>query len=222
MTIRANVIDMFHGDNHEELPNFGLMQRNGIIAIIHKIGQGVSIDPKLEVRAKACHDMGMPIFGYWFGDNSDAIKQADFALSAAHDHGLLGIALDYEKNSDRTMTRSGMITFLAEADAQEEICTPIYGGDLIRESCDPLFLKTYGRFLSQRMLWLAEYGPHEHIPEPWPSPRAPDSASDQFVLWQFSETGIIGGTAGHVDENYWPGDAPSLLRMWRQPLSTFT
>lgn len=205
--VRPNVVDMYHGDNHETVPDFARMKAAGVMAVIHKIGQGDMQDHCLMARSKAAHDADMPMFGYWFGDGSlSASDQAKRALQwGLNDAGLLGISLDWETYRPQ-MSIQMAATFLTIADTLTQSRVPIYSSNTLREQLqiyhDTDFVKLFG----SRMLWLAEYGPHENLPAPWTDPRN--------VLWQYSDAGGVAGISGHVDANFWPGDLQDLLNAW--------
>lgn len=205
---KANVLDMFHGDNRERIPDFAKLLDEGVFAVIHKATQGVSmVDPKFVERSKAASDAGMPFYAYHFGTSSIAMEQVNHFLDVmSQGKDVAGGALDFEDNAN-PMTLAGAITFLHGCDLGQRFKTPIYGGNRIREKISPV--KSVQAIFAQRLLWLAEYGPHERVPLPW--------TDANKVLWQFSETGNIGGIAGHVDLNYWPpDDADSLYAAWTQ------
>jgi lysozyme len=211
----ANVLDMFHGDNNEKVPDFARLLSEGIIACIHKATQGVSYaDQRFADRAAAAAQVGMPFYAYHFNDGSDPVEQAKKFLDVISraPSSIFGGCLDFENNTTN-MTLEGAVAFLKYCDAEQNYNMPIYSGNRIREnlSQDSASLLLYGDFFKRRMLWLAEYGPHERLPAPWNDPKT--------VLWQFAEDGQIGGIAGHVDENYWPGTADELKAAWRSPPS---
>jgi lysozyme len=211
----ANVLDMFHGDNNERIPDFAELRSAGVIACVHKATQGVNfVDPRFADRARAAADVEMPFYAYHFNDGSDPVEQAKrFIAAIDRVPAVIGGALDFEDNTTN-MTLAGAVAFLTFCQSEDGYAMPIYSGNRIREllSQDVAALAQYGDFFKPRLLWLAEYGPHERLPAPW------DDASK--VLWQFSEDGQIGGIAGHVDTSYWPGDADSLEAAWRAPLPT--
>jgi lysozyme len=208
----ANVLDMFHGDNNEKIPDFARLKSNGIIACIHKATQGTGyIDQRFSDRAAAAAEAEMPFYAYHFNDGSDPIEQAKRFLDVGdRTEVLVGGCLDFEPNKTN-MTLEGAVAFLRYCDRLEGYSMPLYSGNRIREelSQDSASVLHYGLFFKQRLLWLAEYGPHERLPAPW--------VDQSKVLWQFSEDGQIGGIAGHVDTSYWPGTAAELEAAWRSP-----
>jgi lysozyme len=206
LTMKANVLDMFHGDDKELIPNFAVLKQQGIFAIMHKASQGADYDDRLCVaRLHAASAAGLLCGVYHFGDASPVEKQWQNFLSVLSKLTFiqpLAQALDFERNSRNTMSLIQAQQFLAMIRAPI-----IYGSDLVREQ--PITAKP-GPYTP--WLWLAEYGPHENIPAPW--------TKDTTLLWQFSEAGSYTGLQGHVDQNYFDGTAEELAAKWGKPCST--
>lgn len=200
----ANVLDMFHGDNQEHVPDFAALKRDGIIAVFHKATQGTRyIDPRYAGRKAAAKAAGMPFGSYHFGDATDEKAQLGHFLSIVRPQPGEQLALDYEKiPGGATMSLRQAYWFLL---ALGHWGKPwLYSGDLIRETLtqhgggyqDPVMTGAPEYFVQCR-LWLAEYGPVEKVPWPW-------KTAD---MWQFSESGQVAGIAGRVDLNYYSGAA---------------
>lgn len=209
---KANVLDMFHGDNKEHVPDFKALKEDGIIAVLQKITQGTrEVDPTFVVRSRAAAEAGMPFYAYHFNTREDPAAQAKHFLSVLPTGvNVLGGALDFEKNAKYgSMTLAGAKTFLKICDDALGFPIPIYGGDQVREIISPVHSEW--PFFAKRMLWLAEYGPHERIPLPW--------RDASKALWQFSESGTEKGMVGHVDLNIWPGTAEELHAAWKGDFS---
>jgi lysozyme len=200
---RANVLDMFHGDNQERTPDFAALKRDGIIAVFHKATQGTRyIDPRFAARRKAAALAGMPFGAYHFGDASDEKAQLGHFISVAGPIGGIQLALDFEKNGDSTMALHQARWFLTQLYILSGQRPWLYSGDLIRETLTPVIIGHQhpdmvdsSDFFAACRLWLAEYGPVEKVPFPW----------KKADLWQFSESGTIAGIAGRVDLNYYDG-----------------
>lgn len=203
---KANVIDMYHGDNNEALPDFAALKAAGIEAIIHKATQGSDyVDPLCASRLQAANDAGLLIACYHFGDGSPVAAQFHNYLKTAQlipglDFGIL----DFERNpSGATMQSFQAAQFLASL-VELKIAPVLYGSDLPREAK----FKSMA-IVQNAWLWLAEYGPVESIPAPW--------TAATTLGWQFSDTGAEPGIKGDVDLNYFPGD---LISQWGKPCST--
>lgn len=229
-----NVLDMFHGDNREKIPDFAALKAAGIFAVLHKVSQGTKyIDPKFSDRRKAAEQAGMLFGGYHFMDAQDADAQADFFLTAANiaDGSGLALACDYEKSASTPALHQAQ-QFMQNIDHSSPPGTQciLYSGDLIRETLTPLdraghisdVMRGCGQFFAMHRLWLAEYGPHENIPWPWnKSPNAITGSSPVtgtkapgVWLWQFTEKGRINPIVGNVDGNFYSGTADQLASNW--------
>ncbi len=197
----ANVLDLFHGDNREMLPDFAAIKALGIFAIIHKATQGtVRHDPRYAARIAAARDAGLLVGAYHFGTSANPDDQADFFLSVVKPkHGDF-VALDFEHNpAGGTMTVQSALHFL-DCLESEGLFPVVYGSDLPRENARTLCSE------KMRYLWLAEYGPHEIVPAPW--------SKSTTLLWQFSGSGNISHMNGHVDLNYFDGTLEQLQSKW--------
>lgn len=190
---RLNVIDMYHEDDHEAIPDFVALKNYGIIGIAHKASQGRGMrDGKYAARKAAALAAGLPWIAYHFLDNTDPKAQAANFMTAEPDP-MIPRAMDYEK-SGSTPNFSTLRAFAAELPKP----AILYGGDLVRETVVPSI--GYNRaWVETLLLWLAEYGPHERIPWPW----------SKAWLWQFEETGRV-PLIGNVDGNFYDGSADQL------------
>lgn len=201
-----NVVDMFHGDNRERMPDFSALKAEGILAIIHKCSQGSNgVDELCEARIQAARDAGLLVATYHFGDGSDVDKQLD---NMEKHSPVPFMWLDFERNP-----RSQMSPLQARQFLQSMHIPAIYGSDLLRSNALMLgkAMASLDDNAQQIMpwLWLAEYGPHERIPLPW--------NADSTLLWQFSESGSFKFINGHVDLNVFNGTAEQLTTKWGKP-----
>lgn len=229
----ANVLDMFHGDNHEKIPDFAGLASRGVFAIIHKCTQGTHYtDPRFKERRKAALDAGLLFAAYHFLDASEAKAQADFFItsSGVTNAGTFSpLAADYEKNNrGGTASLRQLYDFMGMVDAvlPAGLCE-LYSGDLIRETLRPhvgghmdMAMQGHQDFFRKHRLWLAEYGPHENIPWPWSEEIkthdgvVTDPAPGVF-LWQFSDRGAFAPfLTGNVDCNYYAGTREQLQAAW--------
>jgi lysozyme len=194
----ANVIDMFHGDNREEIPDFVAMKNAGVIAVIHKSTQGLGFkDPRCAVRLQAARDAGLLVGAYHFLTYGDSANQAQYFLQCANLQPGDLAALDFE-TSGATPNADQALQWLRAVRIARNAFPAIYGSDLVRQNFNAQSP------VSRYPLWLAEYGPHENIPPPWST----------SLFWQFSEAGNVAGIAGHVDTNFFDGTQGDLAAIF--------
>lgn len=220
---KINVLDMFHGDNREALPDFRTLKNFGVHATIHKASQGIHYaDPKYKARRAVCQDAGMLWGAYHFLDSSPAADQADFFLNScgASNGDPILLAADYE-TSNQPPSLLQLMEFLKIVDAATPSRCVIYSGNLIRETLRP----PGGGFRSPQMvgseqffqthrLWLAEYGPHERIPFPWCEKISEEIPAPGVFLWQFTDRAHVNPIIGNVDGNFFDGDFAALAKGW--------
>ena len=190
-----NILDMYHGDNNDKVPNFAALKEQGCQGIIHKCTQGSYYkDPLFDQRIANAEAADLLVAAYHFGDASSVAEQIENFQS--HSKGLFGF-LDFERNPGSTMTPAMARTFMASMPVPA-----IYGSDMVRENAKALAMSfTNGLF---PWCWLAEYGPHEVYAAPW--------TEKSTIGWQFSESGTVASFGGHVDLNIFPD-----LTKWGQP-----
>jgi lysozyme len=217
-----NVLDLYHGDNREAVPDFKSISENGIWAIIHKSSQGHAYqDPTYKARRTAATAAGLLWGAYHFMDASDAIEQAKFFLEmAAPDDNTL-LACDFEKSTS-TPALHQVMDFMSYVDQNSpgNLHCVLYGSDLVRESLQPIqggnqsqSMRGAEIFFAQHRLWLAEYGPHSKVPWPWSDKDISKMWENPF-LWQYSETGKVNPILGNVDLNVYTGTQDDLKKNW--------
>lgn len=229
ITVRPtiNVIDMFHGDDREAIPNFVALKANGILAVLHKASQGAHYkDPKYDDRRKACQDAGLLFGAYHFLTAEDAREQSDFFLTCsgiANNAPLISLAADYENNEHSQAALHQCRDFMANVDqnAPSGISSILYSGNLIRETLikpvggrQDVGMSAAQMFFVRHRLWLAEYGPHENIPWPWSDKPSETENPPGVWLWQFTEVGRVNPIVGNVDGNFYNGTAEQLATRW--------
>jgi lysozyme len=201
--IDANVMDLYHGDNNDQMPDFKMLAASGIWAVWHKASQGSHYRDALFVaRIRAAHAAGLLVGAYHFLDNSPAPDQSKNFLEAVTCADIpMPLAADYERSSSTpSITTLASFLYLTDGTMTDgEYLTVIYSSDLIRETFRP------GFHIENHRLWLAEYGPHLHVPPPWKT----------AWLWQFSDNGRLDDIAGHVDLNFYPGTKEQLTAEWK-------
>jgi len=223
MLPKANVLDLYHGDNREAVPDFAALFINGIFGCIHKVSQGVHmVDKTYAPRRKAASGTSLLWGGYHFlTADAPGEDQAKFFLdNATPDENTL-LACDFEKSS-ATPSLQQCRDFMAYVDlnAPAQTTCVLYSSDLIRETLRPQLaghrsadMLGIEMFFAQHRLWLAEYGPHPNVPWPWSDKTISLMWSAPF-LWQFMDTGRVNPIVGNVDVNYYPGSFDELKANW--------
>ena len=219
---KANVLDLYHGDNRDAVPDFAALKANGIFAIIHKVSQGTKfVDPQYASRKKAALAAGLLWGGYHFLTSADPIEQAKFFLENTEADANTLLAADFEKSA-ATPALHQLQDFVSYVDQNSpgNVMCVIYSSDLIRETLKPhqgghraTTMNGAEIFFAQHRLWLAEYGPHANVPWPWSDKSMSQMWATPF-LWQYSETGRVNPVVGNVDLNYYPGTANELAANW--------
>lgn len=216
----ANVLDLYHGDNRDRMPDFTAIKALGVLGIIHKASQGIhTLDPQYTVRRKAAQDGGLLWGAYHFLDSSDAADQADFFLSHAgvSSGDPILLAADYEDEPrGNTAVLHQLMTFVQAVDQASPSQCVIYSSNRIRETLLPhpgghMAANMIGHedFFAKHRLWLAEYGPHLNVPWPW---RKEDGSG--AWLWQWKENGRVNPILGDVDLNFFDGTFEQLSNSW--------
>lgn len=221
MFLKANVLDLYHGDNREVVPDFAGLRVNGIWAIIHKSTEGMHfIDKTYKPRRDAAQKAGLLWGAYHFLTSvSSGADQAKFMLDTIQPDADTLIACDFEKSA-ATPSLQQCRDFMSAIDAAIPGSCVLYSGDLIRETLKPhrggfqqASMAGAEMFFAQHRLWLAEYGPHPNVPWPWSDKTLSQIWAEPF-LWQFQDTGRINPIVGAVDLNYYAGDFESLKANW--------
>lgn len=202
------MIDVVVDVSHHNGPNldFAAAAAAGILGVIHKATQGVSIvDPEWAANRAGALAAGLMFGSYHFGDGSDGGAQAQhFLASVGPNPGEL-LALDLESNS------AGPSMTLEEAKAFVTVIfntigkwPVLYSGhdlkDMLNQNPDPV--------LANCPLWLAQYGPAAVLPPGWAD----------WTLWQYTD-GAVGNPPpvdgiGQCDRDRFNGDAPGLQAFW--------
>lgn len=224
-----NVIDCYHGN---DIPDFGVLPKSGVMAVIHKASQGSHYrDPLYAKRLPQIVGAGMLAGAYHFLDSSDAKTQADNFIAAsglASDGPDISVWADYEDNGGNSASLHQLLEFCKIVDSVKPgVQIGIYSGNRIRETLKPHAgghqdgtMIGAEQFFQRHRFWLAEYGPTEKIPFPWNTPIVPPSETDPGIpapgvfLWQFTEKGRIPGLPGLSDGNFFDGTFDQLQARW--------
>jgi lysozyme len=212
----ANFLDLFHGDNREQVPDFAALKASGIVAIAHKATQGTDyVDPRYHVRMIAAKAAGLAWIAYHFGNAADAAKQAAHFTAVAGLQDGDGACLDFEDcpKSQMALHQAQDFLQLVDVSVPRAGLTWLYSGNRIRETLVTApgghvnaGMVQAAAFFDRHPLWLARYNSNEGAPPP------PWLAT---VAWQFTESGTAKAIAGHVDENLLqvtPGKLAEMLK----------
>lgn len=202
--MRADVIDLFHGD---AVTDFKKVAAAGVKAVIHKATQGSGMtDQAYAERRRMATDAGLLWGGYHFNTGEPIASQVQHFLDAAKPDDNTLMALDFEDNRASNMSDDQAWDFLQRL-CQHVKRPVIYSGnrakDLLGSKSDSLL----GTF----RLWLCQYGPRAVLQPSWKS----------WWLWQFTGDGIgpqphtvDGISTRGIDINQYGGDPAQLASDW--------
>jgi lysozyme len=202
------VIDLSH---HEEIVDFKKIKAAGIVGVIHKATQGLTlVDEMYAERKDEARDAGLLWGAYHFGVGADGSDQADFFLNTVKPDSQTLVVLDYEANlTGPTMTIDQAREFVEHASEVIARFPGLYSGHLIKEQLggvappDPL--------LSNCFLWLAQYN--------GPKPLNIPPTFKTWTFWQYTD-GVQGPEphrvdgVGLCDRNQFNGSLAQLKRLW--------
>ena len=211
--MRADVVDMYHGD---VVDDFQKVFAAGTKGIIHKATQGAgNTDVFYANRRKAATDAGLLWAAYHFNTGEPVPTQVQHFLDAAQPDENTAMMLDFEDNKLSQMSIDQALDFMTRL-AVHVKRPVIYSGNRIKDKLpsDPGIRAEFGKY----RLWGCEYGPKwvnvdaNHRPLPWPA--GP-------WLWQFTGDGIgpqphtVDGITTHgIDINQYNGDPAVLGEDW--------
>ena len=198
------IIDIYHGNSID----LEQTSNGGIVAIIHKATEGVSVrDSKYPDRREAAKGLGFLWGAYHFSAGGSVTDQVENFLSYATPEDDELIALDWEASDGPDMTLEQARHFVQVIRDETGRWPVIYGGHLLRESVghnpDPI--------LSNCPLWYSRYrsSPIGIPTAVWPT----------YTLWQYTD-GNAGpqphdtpGTSG-ADRNIFQGTTQELKALW--------
>lgn len=199
------VIDIYQGN---DITDMVALKNAGIIGIIHKATQGVSVvDKRYNARRAWAKKEGPELWGaYHFNSETSSItdQAKEFVDHAAPDEFTL-LGMDWEGDVGQAFSVREARTFL-DTVMQLTKRTPsglwIYGGNIPRERITSAADMAYfGQFHN----WHCQYGHEPVVSKAW---------KNGYELWQYSETGQLPGTGGKVDLNVYNGDIAKLRATW--------
>lgn len=201
------VVDLSHWQSGPAGPgsaiDFAAMRTAGTLAVILKATQGSSwIDATFVARSAAARAAGLLVGAYHFADGSDPAAQAAHFLTIA---GILPrLVIDVEPN--------GMGDTISIAQAAEIVAR-------IHQANGRLPAVYIGRWgptgdgaglpnsvLSRCNLWLSAYSSHPIPPPGW----------DTWMLWQYTDAGIVPGIGSPCDCSRFNGSSDDLAAWWDQ------
>ena len=202
------VIDLSH---HNETVDFGRIQADGIVGVIHKATQGTAFtDKKYRERRDAALDAGLLWGAYHFGVGADGSDQADFFLGTVQPDKRTLLVLDYEANlTGPTMTLDQAREFAEHTEAVAGRYPGLYSGHLIKEQLAGL--PAPDPVLSNCFLWIAQYK--------GPKPLNIPATFGTWTLWQYTD-GVAGEEphrvdgVGQCDRNKFNGSIAQLRKLW--------
>jgi len=194
------VVDLSH---HNAAVDFPVARRAGLLGIIHKATQGVTfLDKRYESRRGMALGANLLWGAYHFGTgDASGTEQADYFLSKIDANPQTLLALDSERNT----TPPKIDMTLSQA---SDFVTRVHD----RAGRWPLFYVSPGWLrnaagdrsaLAKCPLWLTEWGPTAHVPQPWQS----------WTFWQYANKGNVEGI-GVCDRDRFAGDTAALTAFW--------
>jgi lysozyme len=197
------VVDLSHWDPADD---YATVADSGIVGVIYKATEGQSYtDPTYVSQQLAAKAAGLKWGAYHFADSSDVQGQIDnFMRFACPDPDEL-FCLDWEDNGGDSMDVDDVVRWIDAVETRlgrPGECV-LYGGNTIKENANG------NSFLTQRRLWLCQYGSEVVLPEGW----------DRYWLWQYTD-GVYGPSPhaidgiGPCDINSYDGSADQLIAEW--------
>jgi lysozyme len=203
--INPLVVDLSHWDLADD---YDAVKAAGIVGVIFKATEGQSYtDATYVQQQQAAKKAGLKWGAYHFADGSDVDGQVDnFMNFACPDPDEL-FCLDWEDNPGGSkMSLDQVKDWITQVENRLERpgeCV-LYGGNTIKEALDEA-----DEFLSQRRLWLCQYGSDPSWPDTW----------DIYWLWQYTDGEY--GPAPHAidgigpcDINSYSGPTEQLIAEW--------
>jgi lysozyme len=203
MSDHPKCIDISHWQG---FPNFAEVEAAGVIAMIHKATEGVSyVDPNRSKNCSAAIAQGIAVATYhWLSPGVDPVAQMKFYLKTVDP--VIGerVVIDYEEDGCTLDELKAAVQALL--DDPRDLQITVYSGHLLKEQLG----SKHDAFLADNTdLWLAQYTTG--------TPTWPNGTYPTWMLWQYSESGIVDGIDGSkVDLNRFVGSDADLLA-WISP-----
>lgn len=194
-------IDISHW---QDFPDFEQVAASGVRGMIHKATEGTTYqDPNRKENCANAAEAGLLISTYYWIKPGDGRDQTNFYLDTIQP--VIGerVCIDYEEAGCSLITLEDAVSTLL--DAKKELKITVYSGHLLKEQ-----LNGRNDFLAEETdLWLAQYTTG--------TPSWPDETYDQWMLHQYSESGVVPGIDDtYVDLNNFNGDEKEFIQ-WISP-----
>lgn len=207
MALLNAVIDLSHF-NH--VTSFQDIRDAGIIGIINKATQGVTgVDGTYGTRRPQALAAGLLWGGYHFGVSGTPQKQADHFLDVVQPAPTDLLVLDFEPNSQGTMSLAEAVIFVQRVFQQTGRYPGLYSGQsFLKEQLG----NTKNEVLSNCFLWVARYSDQ--------LPQVPTATWKTFTLWQYTDGNLgpqphrVNGVAEGCDRDKFNGDEATLRKLW--------
>lgn len=212
------VCDLYHSNSI----NFTKIKDAGIIGVIHKATQGLSVVPdgKYASRRAIAEEMGLLWGAYNFSTDDNVAAAIEKFFSVAKPGPDTRMCLDFEDLPHGAMSGDQAYEFLDRSNQKLGRATTIYGGNRIREHIDgqaakwismaavtPLWLCQYRNV---HVSSLAELNRYIKIPAPWTKYDLLQYAADGSGPLPHSVSGLEDG----ADLNVYDGTAEQLRATW--------
>lgn len=198
--------------SHWEGKNFDLAraENNGLAGVISKCCQyGYGLDPDYIDVQQAVRKQGLLSGGYMFLVAGAAKPQVDLFLTHAYITDNTLVAVDHEKNLNRT--RPSLATLIEALELLEKETgrkAVIYSGNDLKEQMG----NAVNSYLAQHRLWLSDYRARPIVQRSWKRP----------WLWQctgdgagpYGRYGTMIGLGHKLDANHFYGTKEQLQAEW--------
>ena len=198
------IIDISH---YEEPVDFEKVAADGIIAIIAKATEGVTVtDPAYRRFKEAAARYNFQWGSYHFGSSADPGAQVEHYLGTISPDDEELLCLDFEQNPrGPSMTLDGARQFVRLIVEQVGRLPILYGGAWLKEQLNG----NPDKLLTACPLWIAQYAAKPVLPPGW----------NRFTLWQYTD-GQHGpqphkvNGIGPCDRNQFNGTIAQLRQQW--------
>lgn len=174
---------------------FAKVKAAGKSFVFAKASEGTSyVDPMYKYNKPQAMEAGLTFGAYhFFSPDEDGVDQAEHYLRASGlEDGMMHAVLDLEaapQTDGYTARVKAWIDKIYAATGQNPI---LYS--------NPSFWNQYLGDFDRYVLWLADYASEPTLP----------NGVEQWVFWQYSQSGTVNGVDGAVDLDQFNGDADQL------------
>jgi len=200
------VVDLSH---HNRSPGFQEAAKDGIVGVIHKATQGISIvDATYRKRRGLALSAGLLWGAYHYGVRGNVDAQVGHFLDTVKPTNTDLLVLDFEPNAESgTMTLAEAERFVTLVNDRLGRFPGLYSGQaFLRQRIG----NNTTTALKNCFLWIARYSSRlPQVPPAWPT----------FTFWQYTDGNAgpqpheVGGM-GRCDRDKFNGDINGLRRLW--------